>query len=78
MDIQEDTSGETGRHHWNKEPRLKTAAISEEGEDNWEQHKRMEKEMGAHLGSRTTQQDLQKDGRMGDQKANDQNFHYTV
>jgi hypothetical protein len=26
-------SGETGRHRWNKGPRLKAAATSEEGED---------------------------------------------
>jgi hypothetical protein len=41
MDVREKTSGKTGRHHWNKEPKLKTAAISEEEEDNHGQHQRV-------------------------------------
>jgi hypothetical protein len=32
-DVREETSDETGRHQWNKGPRLKEAATSEEGED---------------------------------------------
>jgi hypothetical protein len=32
-DVRDEISGETGRHQWNKEPRLKGATQSEEGED---------------------------------------------
>jgi hypothetical protein len=47
MDVQKETSGETGRHQWHKEPRRKTAAKSEEGEDNRQRHQRMKQEMVA-------------------------------
>jgi hypothetical protein len=50
MNIQEEMSGETRRHHWNKKPRLKTAAMSEEGGDNWQRHYRMEQETTATTG----------------------------
>jgi hypothetical protein len=40
MDVREETSGETRRHQWNKEPRLKTATTSEEREDNGQRHQR--------------------------------------
>lgn len=30
----------TGKQHWHKEPRLKTASMSEEGEDNRQRHQR--------------------------------------
>jgi hypothetical protein len=33
MDIQEQTPGKTGRHQWNKDPRLKAATISQEGQN---------------------------------------------
>jgi hypothetical protein len=46
-DVREETSGETGRHQWTKEPRLKKAATSEEGEDNRQRHQRTEQETGA-------------------------------
>jgi hypothetical protein len=44
-DIQEWASGETGRHHWNKQPIFRTAATSEEREDN-----RQRQETGATSG----------------------------
>jgi hypothetical protein len=50
MDVQDETSGETRRHQWNKEPRLKTATTSEEGEDNWQQHQRMDQKTDAMSG----------------------------
>jgi hypothetical protein len=34
MNIRKETLGKTRRHPWNKKPRLKTAAMSEEGKDN--------------------------------------------
>jgi hypothetical protein len=36
MDIQDETWGECRKQHWNKDPRLKEAAISEERKDIWE------------------------------------------
>jgi hypothetical protein len=50
MDVRQEMSGETGRHHWNKEPRFKTAALSEEGEDNQQWHQRTKQETGAMSG----------------------------
>jgi hypothetical protein len=50
MDIREETSGDTGRHHWNKEPRFKTTDTPEEGEDNWQWHQRTEQETEAMPG----------------------------
>jgi hypothetical protein len=35
-DIQNETSGETGRHQWHKGPRLCGAAMSWKQEDNWQ------------------------------------------
>jgi hypothetical protein len=59
MDVRYETSGETRRHHWNKEPRLKKAAVSEEGEDNQQQHQRMEQETGGtSVNKGNTPQDL--------------------
>jgi hypothetical protein len=52
MDVREQTSGETGRHHWNKELRLKTAATSEEGDDKRQRHQRTKQETGATSGKR--------------------------
>jgi hypothetical protein len=37
--VQEETSGETRRHHWNKGLRLKEATTSEEGEDIQQDHR---------------------------------------
>jgi hypothetical protein len=36
LDAWEETPGESGRQHWNKDPRLKEATISDEPEDMWE------------------------------------------
>jgi hypothetical protein len=36
MDVREKTSSKTGRHQWNKGPRLKEATMCEEGEDIWQ------------------------------------------
>jgi hypothetical protein len=48
-EIREETVGETGRHQWGKEPRLKGAAMSEEGQDIWqnlwENHKAGDREV---------------------------------
>jgi hypothetical protein len=33
LDVQEVTSGDTGKHHWNKERRLKTAITSGKQDD---------------------------------------------
>jgi hypothetical protein len=52
MDVREETLDETGRHPWSKEPRLKRAAVSEEGEDNRRQHQRTKQETGATSGKR--------------------------
>jgi hypothetical protein len=41
---------ETGMHQWNKRPRCKMAAMSEEGEKNWHEHQRMKQETGATSG----------------------------
>jgi hypothetical protein len=72
----EEKLGETWRHHWNKEPRLKTAAASEEGEDNQQQHQRMEQVTGVMSGKQNSaQQNLQEDCRAGGRKANSQYFH---
>jgi hypothetical protein len=50
MDVQEETLGTNGMQHQNKGPRLKWAATSEEGEDNWKWHQRTEQETGAMSG----------------------------
>jgi hypothetical protein len=44
MDMQEETSGTTGMQQWNKGPRLKMAAASEDGEGNWQQHQGIKQE----------------------------------
>jgi hypothetical protein len=49
-DLREETSGDTGRHQWNKEPRLKKHLTSEEGEDNRQLHQRTEQETGITSG----------------------------
>jgi hypothetical protein len=36
MDVQEETSGETGRRHLNKEPRLKTGAMFGKQDNTWQ------------------------------------------
>jgi hypothetical protein len=51
MDVREETSGETGRHHSNKEPRLKTSATFEEG-DKRQRYQRTKQETGATFGKR--------------------------
>jgi hypothetical protein len=54
-------ASKTVKHHWSKKPKLKTAAISEEGEDNWQWHQRMEQETESTSGKQgNTWQDLQK------------------
>lgn len=69
-------SGETGRHHWNKEPKLKTAAASEEGEGNRQRHQRMEQETEATSGKQgNTLWGLQEDSGAGGCKANSWDFH---
>jgi hypothetical protein len=35
-DVWDETSGESGRQHWNKDPRLKEVTVSEEWKDIWE------------------------------------------
>jgi hypothetical protein len=75
MDVQEET-GETRRQYWNKEPRLKKTAMSEEGEDNQQWHQRMEQETGAtSMKQDSTLQDLQEDHRAGGCKVDSQDFH---
>jgi hypothetical protein len=70
-DVREETSGETENHQWNKEPKLKTAAMSEEGEDSQQQHQRAEQEMESTSGKQdNTWQNLQEDHRVGGRKAN--------
>jgi hypothetical protein len=49
-DVQEETSGEIGRHQLHKEPRCKTAATSEDGDDNRHRHQRTKQETGATSG----------------------------
>jgi hypothetical protein len=74
-DIQDKTLGRTGRHQWNMELRIKTAATSEK-EYNQQWHQRMEQETGAKSGKQdNTQEDFQEDCRAGDRKANSRDFH---
>jgi hypothetical protein len=54
MDIQEEMSGETGRHHLNKEPRLKTGAMSGK-QDNTRQDLQDDRRAG---GCKANSQDL--------------------
>jgi hypothetical protein len=37
MDVQEETLGKTGRHHWNKEPELMTRATSGKQDNTWQE-----------------------------------------
>jgi hypothetical protein len=58
--VREEMLIETGRHQWNREPRLRTAPMSVEGGDNWQWHQRMEQETGAASGKLgNIKQDLQ-------------------
>jgi hypothetical protein len=60
-DVWEEMPGETGKHHWNKKPKLKTAATSEEGEDNLQWHQKTEQEIASTSGKQDNiRQDLQK------------------
>jgi hypothetical protein len=69
--VRDQTSGEIGRHQWTNESRVKTAATSEEGEDNRQWHQGTEQEARAKSGKQiSTQQYLQDDCRAGDRKAN--------
>jgi hypothetical protein len=64
-DILDETSDETRRHQGNKEPSLKTAATSEEGDDNRQRHQSMKQETGARSWEREdNRQDLRENHRL--------------
>jgi hypothetical protein len=68
--------GQKWKYHWNTEPRLRTAATSEEGENNRQRIQRTELETAATSRKQdNTQQDLQGDPSTADHKENSQDFH---
>jgi hypothetical protein len=75
MDVRDETSGKTGMQQWNRKPRLKTVAMSEE-RDNRQQHQRTKQEARATSGKQDNSwQDLQEDCSARGSKANSRDFH---
>jgi hypothetical protein len=74
--IRGETSEETGRQQGNKEPRPKTAATPEEGDDNLQRHQRTKQETGATSWKREDiRQDLREKHRARVLEANSRIFH---
>jgi hypothetical protein len=65
--VREELVEEPGRYCWNKESRFKTAAASEEGEDNRQLLQRTERETGATFGKQNARQIFRKTVRWGSQ-----------
>jgi hypothetical protein len=70
MDIQEETSGVTGKHHWNMVSKLKPATMSEEGKDIWQTASEGRAGAKLRLGSQKTLCET-----LGSHEANGRDFH---